>query len=259
MPTKVIAIANQKGGVGKTTTAVNVGERLAASGKAVAVLDLDPQAHATKILGLDPYSVPANIYQVLTDPDNYPITAALLSTRYGVWCIPAHLDLAMGERLIEGMMSRETLLRRRLRGLPRSLDLVLIDCPPSLGALTVNALTAADAVLVPLQCELLALEGLRDLQNTMKEVRDNTNPDLDQARILLTMHDKRAATCRDVTARIRESYGDRVLGPVVGRYRELVKMLDKGPIAQYAPGHEATAEYTAVAEEVARYVATLEA
>jgi chromosome partitioning protein len=251
----VIAIANQKGGVGKTTTAVNVGERLAAAGYQVAVLDLDPQAHATKILGLDPYSTPANIYQVLIEPDAYPITAALLATRYGVRCIPAHLDLAMGERLIEGMMSRETLLRRRLAKLPRALDVVLVDCPPSLGALTINALTAADMVLIPLQCELLALEGLRDLENTMQAVRDNTNPDLDLPRILLTMHDKRAATCRDVSARIRAAYGERVLRPVVGRYRELVKMLDKGPIAAYAPGHEATAEYGAVAEEVARYVA----
>jgi chromosome partitioning protein len=250
MTATIIAIANQKGGVGKTTTAVNLSFALHQAGYPTAVLDFDPQAHATKSLGVDTPSAVASIYDVLMEPDHYPMDAALVQSVYGPWCIPASIHLAKAEMQLVQSLRREMLLRKRLATLSAGLRYILIDCPPSLGLLTVNALVAADAVIVPLQCELLALEGLRDLLNTIRDVSADLNPDLTLQGILLTMFNRRAATCRKVTSTIRETFGARVFNQPIPRYEELVKMLDNGPVGHYHPGHPAAADYSAVAQEV---------
>jgi len=245
----VIALANQKGGVSKTTTAVNLGAALAALGYATAVIDFDPQANATMSLGIDPLAVPHTTYDLLMEPD-LSVEEVLCPTDYAVALVPSHINLSLAEQELQNRINRERVLQRRLHDLPTDLDFVLIDCPPTLGILTLNALTAADWVLVPLQTEPFAVEGLRALLNTIKLVQTETNPDLRLLGILLTMTDAEHSVSRAIETNTRQTFGGRVFETTIPRYKRLSEVGVGGPLRSWAPSHPAVALYDQLAKEV---------
>lgn len=246
-----IAIANQKGGVGKTTTAVNLATGLADLGQRVLLVDLDPQANATTGLGVDPRTLSASTYEVLLD--ELPATQALVPTAVErLALLPSHLDLAGAEIELVSAFSREQVLRRALEPLRSEYDVVLIDCPPSLGLLTVNALTAADEVIVPIQCEYYALEGLGHLMGNIDRVRKSLNPDLRVSAIVLVMYDARTRLAEDVAREVRSHFGDLVCRTVIPRSVRLSEAPSYGqPIARFDPGSRGSIAYRLLAEEVA--------
>src|SRR5690606_3795759 len=198
---KVFAITNQKGGVGKTTTAVNLGAYLAVLGKKVLVLDNDPQGNATSGLGLRKNEIKKCIYDVLVS--EVPIEEVILSTQVpSLLAAPATIRLAVAEAELVGMMARDQRLRRSLERVRNGYDYILIDCPPSLGNLTLNALAAADAVIVPIQCEYYALEGLSQLMKTLQLVQKYSNPSLEVEGVVLTMYDHRTNLSQQVAEEV---------------------------------------------------------
>jgi chromosome partitioning protein len=242
-----IACANQKGGVGKTTTVVNLATYLALAGRRVLVVDLDPQGNATSGLGVDKQSVQTSIYDALIgDASGQDIARA--TAVEGVSLIPSAPALAGLEVELAGKERRERRLAEALRGADH--DIVLLDCPPSLGLLTVNALTAASSVLVPVQCEYYALEGLSDLIATIHLVRDHLNPTLQIKGAVLTMFDPRTRLAADVTAEVRRYLGDLVYETVIPRSVRLSEAPSYGlPIALYDSGSRGAEAYRAFAEE----------
>ncbi len=243
----IIAIANQKGGVGKTTTAVNLGAALATRGRDVLLVDLDPQANATSGLGVEPQ--PPTIYDVLLN--DTPAGEAITETGVErLRLLPSTDDLAGAEVELVPAMAREQRLRRALAPVASGFDFVLIDCAPSLGLLTLNALTAADEVIVPVQCEYLALEGLGHLTRTLDLVRQNLNPALRLRGLLLTMYDGRTNLSRQVAKEVR-SHFERTFRTVIPRSVRLSEAPSYGqPIAQYDPASRASRAYEALAAEV---------
>jgi chromosome partitioning protein len=211
-----LAVANQKGGVGKTTTAINLATALAACDKRLLILDVDPQGNATTGMGVPREAIGPTSYDVLVD--GAALAGAVLTTQVpNLWLVPGALDLAGAELELASAMAREFRLRKALAEIAPNYDFILIDCPPSLNLLTVNALVAATGVLVPLQCEYYALEGLTQLLNTIELVKRNLNAILEIEGLVLTMYDKRNNLCDMVAADVRRHFGDRVFDTVIPR------------------------------------------
>lgn len=246
----VAAIVNQKGGVGKSTTAVNLAAYLAESGQRVLVIDLDPQANATSGLGVSAGHEGCT-YDVLLD--GKPLEkVAVESDIPGLHVVPATIQLVGAEIELVSTLAREFKLKRALQKLPLgAYHRVLVDCPPSLDLLTLNALTAADQLLIPIQCEYYALEGLTQLMRTIRMVREELNPDLEIGGVLLTMFDTRTNLAHQVVEEVRAFFGDQVFHTVIPRNVRLSEAPSFGlSVAQYAPKSTGAEAYAAVAEEV---------
>ena len=248
---RTLAVVNHKGGVGKTTSAVNLGAWLALFGKRVLVVDLDPQANATTGLGVDARRVAGNSYQVLVE--TLPVEDAIEATAVrNLYCIPSTIDLAGAEIELVTAFSREMRLRKALESLLGEFDFILIDCPPSLGLLTVNALAAASEVIVPIQCEYYALEGLGQLLKNLNLVQTNLNPALQLAGIVLTMYDSRTRLSEQVAAEVRNHFPGKVFSTVIPRSVRLSEAPSYGqPVALYDPRSKGSLAYRALALEVA--------
>jgi chromosome partitioning protein len=213
---KVITIANQKGGVGKTTTAINLAAGLAILEHKTLLIDADPQANATSGIGFDPKNIKTSIYECIIE-EVEPHNIILKTTTPNLDLIPAHIDLVGAEIEIINFPNREKLMRKVIQKIKDQYDFILIDCSPSLGLVTVNALTAADSVIIPVQCEYFALEGLGKLLNTIKIVQTRLNPELDIEGILLTMYDNRLRLAKQVVEEVRTHFQDMVFDTVIHR------------------------------------------
>jgi chromosome partitioning protein len=247
---QTIACANQKGGVGKTTTVVNLGSYLALAGERVLIVDLDPQGNATSGLGLDRNVIERSIYDAVINGE--PIgELTLRDLGDGLDLVPSTISLAGAEVELAPLEGRERRLGRLLAQVAPDYEYILIDCPPSLGLLTVNALTAADSVLVPLQCEYYALEGLTSLLATLELVRDHLNPDLEIKGVVLTMFDARTKLSSQVAAEARRHLGGRVFDTVIPRSIRLSEAPSYGlPITRYSPDSSGAVAYAALAAEL---------
>lgn len=249
-PARIIAMCNQKGGVGKTTTTINLAASLAEYGRKVLAVDFDPQGALSAGLGVKTHDVPT-IYDLLrgTEKDT---KAAIQQTKVpGLDVVPANIDLSAAEVHLVNEVAREQILAGVLRKVKNDYDVIIIDCQPSLGLLTVNALTAAHGVLIPLECEFFALRGVALLIETVDKVRERLNPAIEIDAIVATMYDPRTLHSREVLERVMETFGDRVTDTVIGR---TVKFPDASvagiPITQFAPEHAAAEAYRQLAREL---------
>ena len=249
-PTKTIAITNQKGGVGKTTTAINLGAALAANDVRVLLIDSDPQGNSTTGLGIQKTEGLATTWDVLVDGKE--LRDAILHTEMeGLDIIPADKNLIGANFELAALDNRETILRTRIAALGNEYHYILIDCPPALDLLTLNALMAADSALVPIQCEFFALEGVSELMDTIERVRESFDHPVEIEGILLTMYDERTNLAKQVAADLREFFGDKVLQAVIPRNIRLAEAPSHGkPILLYDPGSRGSEAYIQLAKEV---------
>jgi chromosome partitioning protein len=245
----VVAIVNQKGGVGKSTTAVSLSAALAELGKEVLVIDLDPQGNASTGLGIEPGERKTGTYQILSQGAS--ASSAVHTTAVeGVWAIPSTIDLAGAEIELVGQFSREMRLVRAIEEVVGHYDFVLLDCPPSLGLLTVNALTAANELMVPIQCEYYALEGLGQLLRNVRLVQQNLNPRLTLTGIVLTMYDSRTKLSEQVVEEVRRYFGSRVYDTIIPRTVRLSEAPGFGkPITAYDSRSKGAKAYRKLAQE----------
>nr|WP_241159218.1 AAA family ATPase [Adlercreutzia sp. ZJ141] len=248
--TKVIAIINQKGGVGKSTTSINLGAALGEIGKQVLLIDLDPQGNSSSGLGIDKGAVQNCIYDVLLN--DVPIEQAIIPDVYeGLDVVPATINLAGAEVELVSEMARENRLKDAVGTMRGRYDFVFIDCPPSLGLLTVNALVAADKLLIPIQCEFYALEGVTKLLDSMNRVKSRLNPSLDIYGVLMTMYDGRTTLSRQVVEEVRNYFGRIVFETMIPRTVKLSEAPSYGqPITQYDPAGKGAQSYVDLAKEV---------
>ena len=247
---RIIAIANQKGGVGKTTTSVNLAAGLAAAGQRVLLIDLDPQGNATTGSGIDKRKLARTVYQVLLGLGEVAsIRTASESGKYDV--LPANRELAGAEVELVELQNREGRLKAALVPLAEAYDFMLIDCPPSLSLLTINGLVAARTVLIPMQCEYYALEGLSDLVGTIKRVRANLNPSLEIGGLLRTMYDPRNTLSQHVSAQLEQHFGEKVFKTLVPRNVRLAEAPSYGaPVVVWDRASKGAQAYLALTEEV---------
>lgn len=250
-PARVIAMCNQKGGVGKTTSTINLGAALAEYGRRVLLVDFDPQGALSVGLGANPQTLDTTVYNLLMDRD---ITAheLVMPTKFpNIDLLPANIDLSAAEVQLVGEVAREQALARSLHPILNDYDIVMIDCQPSLGLLTVNALTASHGVIIPLECEFFALRGVALLVETIEKVQDRLNPALEIDGILATMYDPRTLHSREVVERVVEAFGDIVFHTVIAR---TVKFPDSSvaaePITTYAAAHSGADSYRQLAREL---------
>lgn len=247
---RIIAVANQKGGVGKTTSTVNIGAALAEMGLRVLLIDLDPQGNASTGVGVETRGLEHNVYHVLTQDVQLDNVVEPTDVK-GLFAAPASLDLAGAEIELVSAFSREQRLKRAIAEVVDDYDYILIDCPPSLGLLTVNGLAAADEVLVPIQCEYYALEGLGQLLRNVDMVKKNLNPELDLSTILCVMYDARTKLSDQVVTEVRDHFGDKVLRSVIPRNVRVSEAPSFGqPITTFDPRSRGAIAYRDAAREV---------
>lgn len=252
MPSTIVAIANQKGGVGKSTTAINLGAGLAFQGERVLLVDLDPQGNSTSGLGVDRSAIEYSTYELLIEDVSIEDVVEPTSVR-DLFVVPATIELAGAEIELVSMFSRETRLREALKPVGDAYDFMLIDCPPSLGLLTVNGLAAADEVLIPIQCEYYALEGVSQLMKNIQLVQRNLNPQLEIEGVVLTMFDGRTTLASDVVAQVRDHFGDTTYRTVIPRTVRLSEAPSYGePIEAYDPMSRGAIAYRELAREFRR-------
>ena len=250
-PARIMAMCNQKGGVGKTTSTINLGAALAEYGRRVLLVDFDPQGALSVGLGVNPLQLDRTVYNLLMDSDINVDDILLKTAVPGLDLLPSNIDLSAAEVQHVGEVAREQILGRALAAVRDDYDVILIDCQPSLGLLTVNALTAAHSVIIPLECEFFALRGVALLIQTIDKVRDRLNPQLELEGILATMYDSRTLHGREVLARLLEAFGDGVFHTVINRTVRFPETTVAGePITTYAPSSAGARAYRDLAKEV---------
>lgn len=247
---KIISVANQKGGVGKTTTTVDLGASLAYMGKKVLLVDTDAQGNATSGIGVRKADVEKDIYDVLVD--EIPISETIVeTTRENLWIVPATIQLAGAEIELTSMMARESRLKAALEDIEDDYDFILIDCPPALGHLTINAFTSSDSIMIPVQCEYYALEGLSQLLNTVRLVQKHFNPDLKIEGVLLTMYDARTNLGAEVVEEVRKYFREKVYDTIIPRNVRLSEAPSHGlSIIDYDIRSKGAEVYLSLAKEV---------
>jgi len=258
--TRVFAIANQKGGVGKTTTSINLAACLAEAGRKTLIVDLDPQSNSTTGLGLDAHRVGASVYEMLVSPGVKAQDVIKFDIRPNLSLLPAKVDLYAADIELVYLEDREYRLRHALDAVKSHFDFILIDCPPSLGLLTVNALTASDGVILPLQCEYFALEGMQQLLNTIRLVRDRLNPPISLFGVVLTMFDPRTKLGSEVVHEVSEHFPRERFNTVVPRNVRLAEAPSYGQtILEHDSRSPGALAYRALTEEFIARAATMEA
>ena len=250
-PARILAMCNQKGGVGKTTSTINLGAALAEAGRRVLLVDLDPQGALSVGLGVNPLQLDRTVYDVLMEPGVSVRDVMLTTSIPGLDLLPSNIDLSAAEVQLVNEVAREQSLARILAPVLDDYDIVLVDCQPSLGLLTINALTAAHGVIIPLECEFFALRGVALLIQTIEKIRERLNPHLELEGILATMYDARTLHGREVLARVVEAFGDKVFHTVINRTIRFPETTVAGePITTYATSSAGAAAYRELAKEV---------
>lgn len=248
---KVIAVANQKGGVGKTTTTINLGYSLSAAGKKVLCVDMDPQSNMTSGFGIDSSSINCTTYNILIEGKDIREAYIKLEDMSGITIVPSSIQLAGAEIELVPMLSREFRLKNSINEIKEDFDYILIDCPPSLGLLTINALTAADSILVPIQCEYYALEGLTQLMNTINLIKKNINHSLEIEGVVLTMFNARTNLSIQVVDEVKKYFKGKVYGTIIPRNIRLGEAPSFGkPISLYDPHSKGAEAYEELAKEL---------